>query len=111
MYTLVGLAHPQVLPYNIDLQTHTGVIMNKWQLTNTRGFCVYFTNGGSTTVSGPGLTPDTIELGPAYTLQTITRVEEYTYEDTIKWSIEANHKQIATCLKQIKALEAELEAA
>jgi hypothetical protein len=78
---------------------------------NQRGFIITFTDGVKSGVQGPDITPDNIHkhTGSAGRHRTIAKVEEYFYEDTIKWQIDAEQKQIEICLKQIKDLTTELE--
>ena len=84
--------------------------MNKWTKTNTRGFCITFSDGTTTTTQGPDLTADQVGLPFNLTrYKTIVSIDEYQYEDTIKWAIEAQQRQIEICLKRIKELEQELK--
>lgn len=87
--------------------------MNTWKETNTRGFCVTFSDGISVTIQGPDLSPE--EASETFTSRwphkgkTVSNIEEYHYEDTVKWKIESAQKQISICLNRIKELDSELE--
>ena len=87
--------------------------MNTWKQTNTRGFCVTFSDGISVTIHGSNLNPE--EASKNFTSRwphkgkTVSNIEEYYYEDTVKWEIERAQKQISICLNLIKELECKLE--
>lgn len=85
--------------------------MKTWKQTNRRGFKITFTDGSTTTIEGSDIDPINVLERAPYKYWTIHSIEEYFYEDTVKWAIKAQQDQIDICKKQIEALEKLLEAA
>lgn len=86
--------------------------MAKWK-NNTRGFVISYDNGSTGSVHGPNITLENIEEHADWRKRyyKIVQVEEYFYEDTVRWEIERAQRQIEICQKRIQDLTAELEAA